>query len=76
LAGLSENGYQAVICVGTYGSGYMTFNATKNTHQKTSKAGIFVFPAALKIPTKVHRKTGILLFFTASVHAVIGILVL
>ncbi|MDY6827717.1 MAG: four helix bundle protein, partial [Bacillota bacterium] len=28
-------------------SGYMTFDATKNTGQKTSKAGIFVFSASL-----------------------------
>ena len=30
----------------------------------------------IKVPIKVHRKTGILLFFIASVHAAIGILVL
>ena len=28
-------------------SGYMTFDATKNTGQKTSKAGIFVFSESL-----------------------------
>jgi hypothetical protein len=28
-------------------SGYMTFDATKNTGQKTSKAGIFAFSASL-----------------------------
>jgi hypothetical protein len=30
-------------------SGYMTFDATKNTGQKTSKTGIFVFSASLTI---------------------------
>jgi len=30
----------------------------------------------IKIPIKIHRKTGILLFFIASIHAAIGILVL
>jgi hypothetical protein len=30
----------------------------------------------IKIPIKIHRKTGILLFVIASIHAVIGIVVL
>ncbi len=30
----------------------------------------------IKVPFKVHRKTGMLLFFIASVHAAIGILIL
>ena len=30
----------------------------------------------IKIPVKIHRKTGILLFFIAGIHAAIGILLL
>lgn len=30
----------------------------------------------IKIPIKIHRKTGILLFVVASIHAAIGIVVL